>query len=291
MQPTQPSLRQVFLDPTAYYACIHHALSIEKEEIMGVLLGSWNDDESPTIVHITSILPLQRLNKVRARDRVEVAPADMIFAQEEAERVGARVVGWYHSHPHITVLPSHVDSRTQGSMQSLGAGFVGLIFEAFSNDVRTGIGSLNAIAFQSDFNSASSTWNYHTVDLSTDTPPPFSGNNSSGPTTTTTTTTLTWGLLALIKQLEIAFKEEREAFEESVSTEKCVNHLRKISCCGNYQQVLAELSEAGIVLQQILEDRAVFVQEETARVQASVSRLRAELSPKQQELVDAEMKR
>jgi hypothetical protein len=24
-----------------------------------------------------------------------------------------RVVGWYHSHPHITVLPSHVDVSTQ----------------------------------------------------------------------------------------------------------------------------------------------------------------------------------
>lgn len=24
-----------------------------------------------------------------------------------------RVVGWYHSHPHITVLPSHVDVNTQ----------------------------------------------------------------------------------------------------------------------------------------------------------------------------------
>lgn len=287
MQPTQPTLRQVFLDPTAYYACINHALSIEKEEIMGVLLGSWNDVEAPTLVHITSILPLQRLSKVRARDRVEVAPADMISAQEEAERVGARVVGWYHSHPHITVLPSHVDSRTQGSMQSLGAGFVGLIFEAFSNDPRTGIGSLNVIAFQSDFSSANNSWNYHTVDLSTDTPP-FSSSSSSS-TLSHNSSVQTRGLLALVKQLEIAFKEEREAFEESVSTEKCVNHLRKISCCGNYQQVLAELSEAGIVLQQILEDRGAFVKEETERVQASVARLRAELSPEQRELVDAEI--
>ncbi|XP_024543359.1 lys-63-specific deubiquitinase BRCC36-like [Selaginella moellendorffii] len=34
----------------------------------------------------------------------------------------ARVIGWYHSHPHITVLPSHVDLRTQQSFQMLDPG-------------------------------------------------------------------------------------------------------------------------------------------------------------------------
>jgi BRCA1/BRCA2-containing complex subunit 3 len=24
-----------------------------------------------------------------------------------------RVIGWYHSHPHITVLPSHIDVASQ----------------------------------------------------------------------------------------------------------------------------------------------------------------------------------
>ena len=37
---------------------------------------------------------------------------DSYFIKDE---VGAelRVVGWYHSHPHITVLPSRVDLSTQ----------------------------------------------------------------------------------------------------------------------------------------------------------------------------------
>ena len=39
------------------------------------------------------------------------------------------------SHPHITVLPSHVDVRTQAMYQMLDQGFVGLIFSAF-NEVR-----------------------------------------------------------------------------------------------------------------------------------------------------------
>ena len=41
----------------------------------------------------------------------------------------------YHSHPHITVLPSHVDVRTQAMYQKLDEGFVGIIVSAF-NQVR-----------------------------------------------------------------------------------------------------------------------------------------------------------
>ena len=46
-----------------------------------------------------------------------------------------RVIGWYHSHPHITVLPSHVDVATQALYQQLDAGFIGIILSTF-NQVR-----------------------------------------------------------------------------------------------------------------------------------------------------------
>uniref|UniRef100_A0A7N0RGP5 MPN domain-containing protein n=1 Tax=Kalanchoe fedtschenkoi TaxID=63787 RepID=A0A7N0RGP5_KALFE len=59
-----------------------------------------------------------------------------------------RVIGWYHSHPHITVLPSHVDVRTQAMYQLLDSGFIGLIFSCFSEDV-TKVGRIQVIAFQS----------------------------------------------------------------------------------------------------------------------------------------------
>ena len=36
------------------------------------------------------------------------------------------------SHPHITVLPSHVDVRTQAAYQMLDEGFVGIIISAFN---------------------------------------------------------------------------------------------------------------------------------------------------------------
>ncbi|CAM8986785.1 unnamed protein product [Rhodiola kirilowii] len=59
-----------------------------------------------------------------------------------------RVIGWYHSHPHITVFPSHVDVRTQAMYQLLDSGFIGLIFSCFSEDV-TKVGRIQVIAFQS----------------------------------------------------------------------------------------------------------------------------------------------
>ena len=48
-----------------------------------------------------------------------------------------RVVGWYHSHPHITVWPSHVDVRTQAMYQMMDQGFVGLTFSCFIEDKNT----------------------------------------------------------------------------------------------------------------------------------------------------------
>lgn len=47
-------------------------------------------------------------------DRVEISPEQLSAAAIEAEVLAdrlkrrIRVLGWYHSHPHITVWPSHV---------------------------------------------------------------------------------------------------------------------------------------------------------------------------------------
>ncbi|KAK1305705.1 hypothetical protein QJS10_CPA10g00410 [Acorus calamus] len=59
-----------------------------------------------------------------------------------------RVIGWYHSHPHITVLPSHVDVRTQAMYQLLDSGFIGLIFSCFNQGAQK-VGRIQVIAFQS----------------------------------------------------------------------------------------------------------------------------------------------
>jgi BRCA1/BRCA2-containing complex subunit 3 len=70
-------------------------------------------------------------------DRVEISPEHLSAAAIEAEALGERlcrpikVTGWYHSHPHITVWPSHVDVRTQADYQLMSPNFFGLIFSCF----------------------------------------------------------------------------------------------------------------------------------------------------------------
>ena len=39
----------------------------------------------------------------------------------------------YHSHPHLAVVPSHVDVRTQALYQQMDSAFVGLIFSVFNS--------------------------------------------------------------------------------------------------------------------------------------------------------------
>ena len=65
-----------------------------------------------TFVSIVSSVILRRLDK--KPDRVEISEEQLVQATLRAEELAAevnrplRVVGWYHSHPHITVWPSHV---------------------------------------------------------------------------------------------------------------------------------------------------------------------------------------
>ncbi|XP_068648881.1 uncharacterized protein [Aristolochia californica] len=90
----------------------------------------------------------------RRKDRVETNPEQLAAASAQAEKMTqttgrtTRVIGWYHSHPHITVLPSHVDVRTQTMYQLLDSGFIGLIFSCFSEDAYK-VGRIQVTAFQS----------------------------------------------------------------------------------------------------------------------------------------------
>ena len=78
----------------------------------------------------------------------------MIAASEFAESLAGarRVLGWYHSHPQITVPPSRVDTATQATYQTMDQDFVGLIFSVFVWDKKTYTDHKEVIAFQTDSN-------------------------------------------------------------------------------------------------------------------------------------------
>lgn len=140
----------VYLESDAYLVCLTHALSTEREEIMGLLIGEIDEN---SILHISAVIMLRRSDKLP--DRVEISPEQLSAASTEAERLARelgrpmRVLGWYHSHPHITVWPSHVDVRTQAMYQMMDEGFIGLIFSVFNEDKNTKRNKIQVTCFQS----------------------------------------------------------------------------------------------------------------------------------------------
>lgn len=125
--------------------CMSHALTTESEEIMGLLLGDVVDiggqgkGEERLKARVWSVSLHRREQAVRSDDRVEISPEQLAAAAGEADRmteelgIHTRVVGWYHSHPHLAVVPSHVDVRTQAQYQQMDSAFVGLIFSVFNS--------------------------------------------------------------------------------------------------------------------------------------------------------------
>ncbi|XP_061354784.1 uncharacterized protein LOC133299341 isoform X2 [Gastrolobium bilobum] len=147
------SLTGVKMSEDVWLTCVTHALSTETEEIMGLLLGDIQHAKNGSVTAlIWGASPQTRSD--RRKDRVETNPEQLAAASALAERMTTstgrttRVIGWYHSHPHITVLPSHVDVRTQAMYQLLDSGFIGLIFSCYSEDVNK-VGRIQVIAFQS----------------------------------------------------------------------------------------------------------------------------------------------
>ena len=119
------SLAHCTLAKECAFCVVAHALSTEKQEVMGLLFGRWDGPHA----FIEEAHPLARTD--RRADRVEVKPEQLAKAASIAESRGLRIVGWYHSHPHITAAPSHVDVRTQRAYQVLDDRFVGIIAACF----------------------------------------------------------------------------------------------------------------------------------------------------------------
>lgn len=106
-------LSRIVVSPDTLYSCLNHALSTEHQEIMGLLLGFLRKNESEACISRSMVLN----RKDKKKDRVEVSVEALASASTVAEDLSLQVIGWYHSHPRITVFPSHVDVKTQGQYQ------------------------------------------------------------------------------------------------------------------------------------------------------------------------------
>jgi len=140
-------LEKVKITPEVWAACWNHTLTTETEEVMGLLMGKEEGGVSKTLI-LSALKISRRITK--QKDRVEIDHQDLIEAAEYAEKLSdeRRVIGWYHSHPHVTVHPSHIDLATQASYQLMDKNFVGLIFSTYNFDKKKKIDIKEAIAFQ-----------------------------------------------------------------------------------------------------------------------------------------------
>jgi BRCA1/BRCA2-containing complex subunit 3 len=124
----------VKLSSDIFRGLLSHSFLTEHEEVLGLLYGNYEANE----VRIWGSINLIR--NCKERDRVEVDELQLSQAMHKAEDLSeslqqaSLLVGWFHSHPNITIFPSRVDLNTQKSLQSLGQHFIGIIISCFSRD-------------------------------------------------------------------------------------------------------------------------------------------------------------
>lgn len=139
-----------------------HALSSEREEVLALLLGRWVGEsaEGPSAVRIVTTVAFPRHDHTSTR--VEFDAESVGQAAGELDRLvratgdtTLRIVGWFHSHPHITAEPSHVDLETQGNWQGLAPGWIGLIASVFTQGSAPGSRRTWLTAFQAERDTSS----------------------------------------------------------------------------------------------------------------------------------------
>lgn len=221
----------VNLESDAFLVCLTHALSTEREEVMGLLIGEVDENSA---VHISAVIMLRRSDK--QADRVEISPEQLSDASTKAERLARklkrpmRVIGWYHSHPHITVWPSHVDVRTQAMYQMMDDNFVGLIFSVFNEDKNTKQNKIQVTCFQAAKSTGYGVTTEH--------------QRYEVPLKIVPTTTIGWASLeALVELPRILKQEEEEAYTLASSSVPQEDLITRIHNSAVYTKSLCRVME------------------------------------------------
>src|SRR5262245_46953531 len=94
--------------PRAREAMEAHARETYPEECCGILLGTITASEK--VVRSTIAIRNAEEDAARRR-RYTISANDMFAAEMEARRIGADVIGFYHSHPDVPAVPSPTDLR------------------------------------------------------------------------------------------------------------------------------------------------------------------------------------
>ncbi|CAH1782030.1 unnamed protein product [Owenia fusiformis] len=261
------AVSSVHLQSDAYLVCLTHALSTEREEIMGLLIGEIDENR---VSHVSAVVVLRRSDK--QPDRVEISPEQLSAAASQAEMLGQelkrpmRVLGWYHSHPHITVWPSHVDCRTQAMYQMLDEGFIGLIFSVFNDDKNSKKSTCQVTCFQSTNQSPEGEPPQYTrIEVPLHIVPRYSIETPC--------------LNSLIQLPQILCQEEQEAYEKTLSHD--LDLLTRLHNGAVYSKSLCGILEVmGAPTMQALESRQQRNKQKIQQLQQEKEKLLRLLKPK-----------
>nr|ACB21242.1 BRCA1/BRCA2-containing complex, subunit 3 isoform 1 (predicted) [Plecturocebus moloch] len=131
------AVQAVHLESDAFLVCLNHALSTEKEEVMGLCIGELNDDTRSdskfayTGTEMRTVAEKSLFRKTLGRSQNPLEKG--VHAKNVEEQ--------------IAKLSEYV--RTQAMYQMMDQGFVGLIFSCFIEDKNTKTGRVLYTCFQS----------------------------------------------------------------------------------------------------------------------------------------------
>jgi proteasome lid subunit RPN8/RPN11 len=104
-------MSRIRLSRSAIDAIRRHAATVYPNECCGALIGNVANgrDEHDAIVEVLDVRPLDNVTSEGPRRRFLVSPADYRQSETHARRVGADLLGFYHSHPDHPAEPSQYD--------------------------------------------------------------------------------------------------------------------------------------------------------------------------------------
>ena len=95
------------IEKDAWAAMVAHARATYPNECCGVMLGRAGGDDKAVVTAI----PLENAYPGAQRERYELRPEDLLFAEREARRQSMDLVGIFHSHPDCDAYFSATDLK------------------------------------------------------------------------------------------------------------------------------------------------------------------------------------
>ena len=128
----------VTIKPEAYYKMLLHVLRFgnkEREknnfnEVMGILIGRLEGKEEIKNVIVEDAVPVSHGGSIEVsfatEDYAAFANIDQKYMENDPPLFG---VGWYHSHPQLTIFFSGTDIKNQLGWQGLNPSAIGIVFD------------------------------------------------------------------------------------------------------------------------------------------------------------------